>query len=441
MSELTTSFAKLKLGRGVPIGFGDEDEVPSGNLATPSHDTPRCPDEVPFCPLSNLATKLHDTPRYLFRVFSDASAGENSSEWVKSVDALDNNFENIFARNAFTVAITLNEHLMWEPKSCGDPFISWTTSLLVAIQYAIYKHKTEYVKLSTIRLCIVDTTLFPNGVFMKDLDLIEAFQDKVPNDYPIIFKGEQYLWKARGLENVRQLRNRQHKNYYGVYYYGEYLSQGQTKINGRSCVVPCNKIINKHLFAFMPQLKLELEDESPYWANSVNKFRKPFYVMKKEATNNFEFVEAMAIALEFDRGWRLPMLANLLALSPRWARDPANLVLISDLFPDEVKDNLSTNVVANENIPEVLQFGKIIHDINIAYYAKSFNVLVKSMEKTADIFHHFIRDSKTTGGQRMLDTGNLAGYLSIIDHDHVQPLIQSLETLSETIIQLQEGKT
>ncbi|KAL5083240.1 hypothetical protein Trisim1_001858 [Trichoderma cf. simile WF8] len=467
MNDITAGVNKLKIGQIKHIGFGDDDpdEVPSrpsDNLATESHDTPHYPDEVPFHPPGNLAAKLHDTPRYLFRVFSDASAGENSSECMKSadavdktsksVDAVDKTFEDIFARDPFTVALTLNEHLRWQPKkSYGDPFISWTTSLLVAIQYAIYKHKTEHktepepAELSTISLCIVDTTLFPNGVFMKDLDLIEKFRDKVPDDYPVIDnKGDPSTWGERGLNNMRALRTQLFNGYLGVYYFGEYLSQGQTNIEGRSCTVTCDKIINSNLFAFMPQFEDELEDESLLWANAILELRQPFYIKKQKEMKDSDFSNATIIALEFDTAWVLPMLANLLALSPRTARDPTVIGQVMEHFRDDVIHHLLpkvTNVVANDNIPEVLHFGKIIHGISEDYYAKSVTDLMRSMEETTDIIRRFIHVSETAGGRQMLSTGSLANYLPIVDEDHVQPLMQSLETLSGIIQDLQDDST
>lgn len=316
MNELETGFDALSINRLInPI---DKD----------------IPNEIPFCPSGNLATKLQDTPRYLFRVFSKDSAGENSSEWMKSIDATKGNFTDIFKRdNASAVALTLNQHLRWWPKSNGDPFISWTTSLLFAIQYAIFKYKTEKVKLNTIYLCIVDTTQFPSGVFIKDLDLIEEFQDKVADDHDIWYKNKRRYWKDIGLRNIRQLRNKKHRAYPGFYYFGEYLSQGQININinGRSCTVPCDKIINNYLFAMMPEFKVEMESEAQLWANAVIKIRDPSRILEQEAIDNSEFSNANAIALEFDTKWFLPMLANLLALSPRTA-NPANISLMSKLF-------------------------------------------------------------------------------------------------------------
>lgn len=124
--------------------------------------------------------------------------------------------------------------------------------------------------------------------------------------------------------------------------------------------------------------------------------------------------------------------------------------------------------MANDNIPEVLHFGKIIHGISEDYYAKSITDLMRSMEETTgaflttscvtigyqgrfpkantstpmiDIIRRFIHDSGTAGGQQMLSIGDLGNYLPIVDEDHVQPLMQSLETLSGIIQELQDDTT
>lgn len=124
----------------------------------------------------------------------------------------------------------------------------------------------------------------------------------------------------------------------------------------------------------------------------------------------------------------------------------------------------ATNFLAKDNIPEVLHFEKIIHGISEDYYAKSVAEMIRSMEKTTgaflttsclkirflkantsnsmiDIVRRFIRDSRTAGGQQMLSMGDLGNYLPIVDEDHVQPLMQSLETLSGIIQELQDDTT
>lgn len=117
MDELTTSFTVLKFGPRTHIRVAEGKYIRY---------------EVLFCPSGNLATKLQDTPRYLFRVYSAVSAGENSRKWMKSDDALKNNSTDIFNRDdTSSIALNLNEHLWWylwnRRKSNGDPFISWVT--------------------------------------------------------------------------------------------------------------------------------------------------------------------------------------------------------------------------------------------------------------------------------------------------------------------------
>jgi hypothetical protein len=122
--------------------------------------------------------------------------------------------------------------------------------------------------------------------------------------------------------------------------------------------------------------------------------------------------------------------------------------------------------VANENIPEVLQFGKIVHDINEDYWDESAHTLLRSLEETAgalsdsnrpivgsqcmlrntnfkflDIVRRFATSSRTTGASWLLGKGNLAGGLYTIESKHLQPLVQSLTTLNRIIQELQEGTT
>ncbi|KAJ2992962.1 hypothetical protein NUW58_g1995 [Xylaria curta] len=283
MEELNAGFGKLGLNSGGFEGDGLQNDTQ---------------DQIPFQPSGDLAAKLGDSPRYLFRVFSEASAGENTNEWVKSPDAMKGILVDIFARD--------------------DP-------------------------LKTIQLCIVDTTKFPRGVFLRDLDLIEEFEDK-------------------GLGNLHTLRRKQHFFYSGVYYFGEYLSQGQTKIRGRSCIVSCDKIVNGNLFTLAPSFRKELAAKPLEWANSVIKFREPFYRFANSSTKVAEtahLTAAITIALGFEPNWILPIFANLLALSPRRAQDQGIIGVVIHGFPSVEKRLLlsqETKVVADHTIPEVLQF-------------------------------------------------------------------------------------
>ncbi|KAG9253092.1 uncharacterized protein F5Z01DRAFT_174232 [Emericellopsis atlantica] len=418
MAELAASLGALQIDRGTCLGFADD------------------PFQIPFCPSGNLATELDNTPRYLFRVYSRNSSGENNTQWMKSPAALENNLTDIFARDdAANVATVLNEHLRWWPKSCADPFISWTTSLLFAIQYIIYKHKTEGTELQRMHLCIVDTTMFPKGVFIRDLDLMEEFHDKVPNG------------QERGLQNYLNLRTKRYSPNSGAYYFGEFLSQGQTNIKtkGRSSTVTCDKIVKDELFTILPQFRVEMERDSKEarLAKAVMECRKPFYVdTEREPTRASDVGKAMTIASRFGTEWSLPVLANLLALRPRRAHDPGILGPISTLFPNELRHSFSsknTTVAANENTPEVLQFGKIIHDIHEDYWVESIYVLSRSIEETTELARRFTANPRLTAAFRFRGNGNPAAYLYRIERGRLSLLMQSLETLSGMIQECQEG--
>ncbi|KAI0537953.1 hypothetical protein GGR58DRAFT_324287 [Xylaria digitata] len=393
MEELDAGLGKLNLNSESFEGGGPE----NGIL-----------DQIPFRPSSSLTTKLSYTPRYLFRVFSKASAGENTSVWIKSPDATKGRLADIFARNdAPNVAITLNEHLRWsDPKSQGDPFISWTTSLAFAIHYAIYKRKTERTELQTIYLCIVDTTKFPQGVFLRDLDLVEEFEDKVPEGRSIIIKGRENTWKYRGLGDFGTLRRKKHSDCAGFYYFGEYLSQGQMKINGRSCIVSCDKMVNHHLFTLVLDFRIELSANPPRWAQPVVELREPFYCsssLNAKIAETAHLTAAITIALEFMDNWVLPVFANLLALSPRRPQDGRIIGVIIYGFSSDRKRLLlsqETKVVADDTIPEVQQFGELMRDIK-------------------------------EGAQTPQQSQQIFKWLEGMDQNDLSPLIQALSRLTD----------
>ncbi|KAI0126203.1 hypothetical protein BJ170DRAFT_463584 [Xylariales sp. AK1849] len=449
MNDLTGKFQSVGLNRRIHVGFADRD-----------------PDEVPFHP-SDAVAKRSEVPRYLFRVFSPASAGGNNNEWIRSEDALKGITTDVFAhRDVSRVAIALNEHLRWMPRSCGDPFTSWTTSLLVAIQYAIYKYKNENTKLRHVRICIVDTTMFPRGSFMRDLDLMEAFRDKVHEGQTIKSKDELTTWGERGLGNFLSLRRRRSHTHSGVYYFGEYLSQGPVNIKDRSCTVSCDKIINDHLFTLVPEFKVELESKLNRWANDVIELREPFY--RKEEPKLLESThleEAVMISNHFTTSWSLPMLVNLLALCPRRHEDPGISLAISKRFSNDIRHHSAvteTQFIVDDNTPEVVQFGKIMRAIYVDYCVESIDALAKSVQKYTGTFRlmsfhscatknslqslivqlvdivQFLKISSRvlSDDHQNLDTGHLVSWPGLMDRDRLQPLMRSAAALGTVLREL-----
>ena len=169
--------------------------------------------------------KFNAVPRYLFRVFTPNSHGETNRTWTKSMDARDGNQNSrvdIFARESKEeVAGMLYRHLRWFPGP-EDNLVSWTSPILFALVYKFHlrANTRNGSAFDDISLCIIDTTEFPKEVFMRDMDLIQA-----------------YLQYSEDLQDFNGLRSR------NDYYFGEYLSQGALKIKDRCQIVPARAII------------------------------------------------------------------------------------------------------------------------------------------------------------------------------------------------------
>ena len=144
------------------------------------------PTSVPFSPQSSSRwekTHLGPIPRYLFRVYTPLSDGFTDDQWCISRDAL---FEKDFA-NAYpdvfqtedphTTAEDIAGHLWWSKSHRQDNLMSWTSSLLFALQYIFYRHSgcRNRSSMRDIRLCIVDTLYLGDKTFIRDMNLIDAF--------------------------------------------------------------------------------------------------------------------------------------------------------------------------------------------------------------------------------------------------------------------------
>jgi hypothetical protein len=272
---------------------------------------------VPFS-LADIA----NTPRYLFHVYDCKTKGTTDEKWVKSLDALnndENHMDDVFKRlDRSEVARGLNEHLRWSsPTSSGkNNFVSWTDSLPFAIAYAIYRHRFKDLKipLTQIFLCAVDTSMLPAGVFIKDMDLMEAYRDDIqPNsDIKIFLKGKWELWSKRGLPNLIDLRNSYNGGAY--YYFGEYLSQGKLKIEGACTIIPFHKIINKNLYLLYPGFKEALDGDRIEWAKPVMNFRREIYDGPPKSTTLRQVQAVIAITDNIEPQWKLAITAELFAL-------------------------------------------------------------------------------------------------------------------------------
>lgn len=286
-------------------------------MATSStYDTPAIGAAVPFQPnLFQLCQmplfEQNDAPRYLFRVYAPSTAGQTTDSYIMPPASICGQAEktgDIFRLPPKEAATRLNEHLRWwrsHESKCN--LMSWTSSLLFALQHGLRRHETDDDKpeMSQISLLILDTRGFPTGTFIKDLGIMEVFAPSTD------------LNQTKNLDDFFQLR----KSDRG-YYFGEYLTQGNMDVRGRCVVTNMQKLIDAGLFKLMP----ELGDKNRWgeWANRVVCLRESFNASQDTPTaTHTEVRKAITIAVAcFGNDWDIPVAIMLLALKRRQRKDP-----------------------------------------------------------------------------------------------------------------------
>ncbi|KAJ5636266.1 uncharacterized protein N7484_009579 [Penicillium longicatenatum] len=270
-------------------------------------------DCLPFHPHEGekwLNDNFQKVPQYLFRVsFHRKSDGETTKIWAKSKDAKESNTgqeTNILDGDRTDMADMLWRHLQWRSGSPSN-LLSWTSSLLFALQYMFYRHHRDRVALEDITLFIIDTAQFPKEAFARDMDLISIFSK----------------FDSR-LRNLQELRTRNTSNCSECYYFGEYFSQGALKIEGKCGSATAREIIDNGLFYLRAEFIDSLNDEKK-WAKRVLELRQCFIEVKvgDETQDELELQVAVAFGIGslFGSSWAPPIAASLLGLRPRSARD------------------------------------------------------------------------------------------------------------------------
>ena len=95
----------------------------------------------------------NDVPSYLFRVYGPNTAGETTgSHIIPLASSCDQEKrQDIFRLQPSEAARRLNEHMRWwrfHELECN--LMSWTGSLLFALQYGLYRHHTDHNEPSSI---------------------------------------------------------------------------------------------------------------------------------------------------------------------------------------------------------------------------------------------------------------------------------------------------
>jgi hypothetical protein len=264
------------------------------------------------------------TPRYLIRVYSPQSAGETSLSATIPPSMTDNKHDHTTDVSKLPPqdgALQLNEHLRWYPwHEHNWNFTSWTTSLLFALQYALYKRRgaKNLSDLSKISILILDTRDFPKWTFIKDMEIMDVFA---------MFSNHT---ERNNLEKMLKLRNRDRGHYFG-----ESFTQGRMNIEGRCVKTTMQRLIDSGLFKLFP--KPEEESYWKMWANRVVELRQPFQVSQDDrSTSQTDVRRAIAIAEScFGSCWVIPMAAMILGLKPRKENDSVIVDGFAAMFTGE----------------------------------------------------------------------------------------------------------
>ncbi|KAB8257965.1 hypothetical protein BDV32DRAFT_76683 [Aspergillus pseudonomiae] len=422
------------------------DSLTEALRSTRLSDDPQELEQLLFTPLENSgleANAFNNIPRYLFRVVSPCSDGETNEKWVRSEAAKQNissSVEDIFfslnREKRITIARTLNLHLRWWPKDgLEDNFVSWTSSLLFAIQYIYYRHqsKRDGSSLKEIRLYVIDTTKFPCGTFIRDLDLIEAFWQF--DNHP----------SGKDLGALRSLRND------FKHYFGEYLSQGSLNIANKHQMIPATSLFAENLLQrLQPQfagiIGTKSGKQNPDWVKEVLHLRRSIWTGNKldrlssaEMLGRLEALKELADL--FQPGWRFPLAIYFASLISSESVTEDNETgndniffawfRLNLLYEERISKPSNCKVIAPDTMPELQRVKEIVREIQKDSQLRQALDLVERAE--ASIRHLHIQNVFSTHGSAFL----------VVDRNEVlaragQTVLSRLETihmLSEEIIQ------
>ncbi|KAF5875133.1 uncharacterized protein Bfra_003586 [Botrytis fragariae] len=246
----------------------------------------RCPNgPTLFHPPANHEIELHmlgtaDIPHYLFRTFDTMSSGKNDNSVVASLASVhkppyDSRID-LLSLSAHEATHMMHTHLA--KHTCGgeysDNLVSWTSSLLFAIQYAIWRRRRFRCSAANIQICAVDTRRFPHGQFAPDMWLLQAYHNtaaKLGGDTKRFFHF--------------RLGDERYQN-------GEFLSQGSVHHAGRSCVVSLEKLQESELYNLYPELAEE--EGMNRWSNRVLELRRRWSEERLTSAQELDFAEMVA---------------------------------------------------------------------------------------------------------------------------------------------------
>lgn len=178
--------------------------------------------------LQRLVIHIEQTPGILFRAHSPKSSGTTEATHVSSTGA-DSKHLDVLQKKPEVAKKLIAHHLTTWNRSNKDNFMSWTNSLLYALQHAIRRQATDIPpsRPEDVKILILDTRLL-RGAFMPVLALLEAYDITVRKP-----RAEMVIDRK--------------------WFYGEYLSQGMLDIpEGAMITISLQQLIDHGLYKFHP---------------------------------------------------------------------------------------------------------------------------------------------------------------------------------------------
>ncbi|KAF2160608.1 hypothetical protein M409DRAFT_28995 [Zasmidium cellare ATCC 36951] len=202
--------------------------------------------------------KVSRPPRYLFRFFDSQSFGRTDDTVVASMASIHKQaaVSRIDLLNVDKAMATqmLHSHIDLAMGSFGghaDNLMSWSSSLLFAIQGAIYRCDRTGRDPRDMKILVVDTHLFPMGQFFRDLWVFKRLKC-AQSDHP----------------RLRQLVEWRVSN---VWDSGGWFSQGTLNHQGRSCTTSLQQLIDAGLYYLYPEF--EESDGATLWTKRTDELR------------------------------------------------------------------------------------------------------------------------------------------------------------------------
>jgi hypothetical protein len=204
-----------------------------------------------------------------------------------------------------TAHSVLKNHLTWNPRSSN--LVSWTSSILFAIQHALRKSVNGYwpaENSSDIIIYILDTRELPPGSFLPATALLKALEVEEDNKF-------------------------KHENYHG-----EYLSQGWLNVPDNAMTkITLKSLEERDLYELYPDF--EEKEKKKYLRSRVNELRyrfekypkrpttKKIEYPKRSTAKEIELAEHIAMGCYTSEKTHLVVafMVALLSLNPRERRD------------------------------------------------------------------------------------------------------------------------